>query len=338
MQTNRNTISPDSVLIKLLGRVPVFILQKLNVFRLFFYKAGFLSSYCSKIPVISIGNIVMGGSGKTPFTIWLVEALQAKGKKPLIITRGYGRKDENKQIILDSDSLSNNNPEEIGDEPYLLKMRLPGTIIICDSNRVRAAKTAENNFKPDVIILDDGFQHLKLKREIDILMIPPKKTVWKREFFWATRRADIAILTGNYRPVYRPGKIQYFSAERTLEAPVNFAHAKTLDKRKLIKNPVIATAGIADPSSFFTMLKNEGYTVKERISFPDHYSYLNDDVNKIEALAKETKCDTILTTEKDAVKFNKLKLSPDLWASVPLSLSIDHSEDLVKLIISRLTN
>jgi tetraacyldisaccharide 4'-kinase len=243
----------DRSLIKALAAPLIFLYQSVNFFRRFLYKFRIFKSNKTGVPVISIGNTVMGGGGKTPMTVWLAEQLRKKKRCCVIITRGYGRRDENEEIIIPPAKSRKPDPRLVGDEPAMIACMLPDIPIICCADKVNAAKSAERLFKPDFILMDDGFQHLRIKRDYDILVIPPRPSFWKREFDSAYKKADIIIQTGDYFPKKMPEDIPLIRAERRLGDPVNIHSGKSINLKNLKGIKTVAVAGIADPGTFFRM-------------------------------------------------------------------------------------
>lgn len=231
----------------------------LNAVRRWLYERGILASKRLPRPVISIGNISAGGAGKTPATIAVARHLAGKGLKVAVLTRGYGRTGGGGVV----DSL---DAARFGDEPVLIKKHAPEVDVIVGSNRY------ENGLiiNADVYILDDGFQHLQLHRDFDLVIAGG--TSLRREWPAALRSAD-AVVERRIRPV-------------GLEA--------------LRGKRLAAFAGLADNGQFFRMLKEEGLDVVATFGFPDHHRYGAGELRTVRASG----ADVIVTTEKDAVKLD----------------------------------
>ena len=278
--------------------------------RNFLYDFKLFSSSEFNIPVISVGNLVLGGSGKTPTIEYLIRLLSDK-YKVAVLSRGYGRK-SNGFIIADS----NSDPSLIGDEPMQYYRKFNNIIVCVDSNRVRAInKLINSNLNPEVILLDDAYQHRKVKPKLSILLSEYSKLYSKdyvfplgnlRESRGSANRADIIMVTKCDKNLNKNDKINivkklnlnnkqsiYFSYIEYSNMVYGEEGKKALSEFKN-KNFTLVT-GIADPSNMVNYLKNSGYNFNH-ISFNDHYNYLESDIVAL------NKNELIITTEKDYVK------------------------------------
>ncbi len=270
-----------------------------------------------KIPVISVGNLSVGGTGKTPFVIHICKELLARGKKPAVIGRGYKRKSKGLTIVSNGEKILT-SAAEAGDEMLLIaqKLKIP---VIAHSKKYIAALEAEKMFDIDYIVIDDGFQHRFLHRNCDIVLID-KNTLEKpfllpkgrlRESFSALKRADIIYLTKGAKrealekvlPQNIKPNLKIFESTFVQAEPYNLYNINT----KLNNTKIIAVAGIAKPNSFFEMLKNHNYQITKAIAFSDHHNYKIKDIKNIINNAKQKKITDIAITEKDAVKFSEFK-------------------------------
>lgn len=243
--------------------------------------------------VIVVGNLTVGGSGKTPMTAWLAQRLQAAGYRPGIVSRGYGRRDSHaSQLVQPGD-----DPDRVGDEPILLA-RQTGVPVWVDRNRVRAARAlAERGV--DVVISDDGLQHHRLPRDISILMVDGHRRFGNglclpagplREPRSAIDRADFVVCAGG---VPKPG--EYGMTLQAAEAVQGLTRPEALRPLPAFRGrPAHAVAGIADPERFFSALETAGVEVI-RHPFPDHHRFRARDIRFDDAYP-------VLMTEKDAVK------------------------------------
>lgn len=319
----------ERLIVKSAAAPLVFLYKSVNLVKRALYKRGILRAYKVNTPVISIGNTVMGGGGKTPMTAWLAEELSKK-KKCVIISRGYGRENENEIVIIKPEKNRKPDPLSVGDEPAMLARQLPEIPIICCADRAGAVKTAERLFKPDFIIMDDGFQHMKLERDYDILVVPPRPSFWKREFDSAYRNANAVIQTGEYIPKRLPKGVPVIRAERRLGDPVNIYSGKQLKLKTLKGAEITAVAGIADPDSFFSALEINGIIITRRFRFPDHHKYSSSDTAEIEGHSSGAKY--ILTTAKDAVRIEKQSYNRAEWYYIPLHLNISEPKKLLSIL------
>lgn len=294
-----------------LFRFIVFIRNKLYDYQ--YFKTVYLNAR-----VISIGNIDSGGTGKTPFTEYLARYFLEKSKSVVILTRGYKRADDDMQVIelgykneekkLTTENLGDESMmilDDFRDEPSLKKGT--GLLIVSDNKR-SGAKLADSKFKPDLIILDDGFQHRRIGRDLDIVLLNP---VYKgpmipagtfREPFTSTKRADLKILNYKFKNIrefniIKLGTITTFNY--LLDGFYNLKN-ETLDKTTYT---AIAFCGIGDPDSFRDLLNNNSIKVTEFLSFPDHHNFKDEEIKNIINKFKEAKADIILTTQKDFVRF-----------------------------------
>lgn len=290
------------------------------------YALGWLASSRVPVPVIIVGNIFVGGTGKTPLTIWLVQALRDAGWVPGVISRGYGASNAAPRLV-GPDAL----PQEVGDEPVLIARRA-GCPVMVGRNRVAAAQ-ALLSACPDINILvsDDGLQHYALQRDIEIVLFDGRGTGngWLlpagplREP--ASRKRDFTLVNSpqpvaGMPPAAITMQLAGTMAER-LADPLHAVALGSLGQRGSAGNPpkIVAAAGIGNPGRFFALLRNAGLHCTE-MPLPDHYDFSANPFAGIDA-------DLILITEKDAVKCSRidaLKNDPRLWV-VPVTAQIDRA-------------
>jgi tetraacyldisaccharide 4'-kinase len=259
-------------------------------------------------PVVSIGNISVGGSGKTPFVIALGELLAERGIPFDVLSRGYGRT-STKIAVVDS----NGSPAQFGDEPLLIARKLQAPVIV-GADRYQAGLLAEQNFPSKLHLLDDGFQHRRLHRDFDIVLLPSEDRTGSllptgrlREPLAALNRADAVVLTDDQaKPL---GAKSIWHARRMIEIPA--AAGKT-----------IAFSGIARPRQFIGSLKSSTLEIAGTLTFPDHHRYEHRDIDRLLALKKQTGADCFITTEKDLINLGTLsgQLTPLLSASLRIEL------------------
>jgi tetraacyldisaccharide 4'-kinase len=293
--------------------------------RRWLFKVGVFEQTRFPVPVIVVGNIYVGGTGKTPLVIWLSRQLRAHGFVPGVISRGYGG-DASRMVEINAQM----SPDDIGDEALLILQRADVPLVV-GRNRVSAARALLiAHPEVNVIISDDGLQHYALGRDIEILLFDERGigNGWLlpagplREL--VTRRFDFRVLNGLESVGENSFSMQLVGQHA--EQLINRAQTKAL--KELPESLLIAAAaGIGNPERFFTMLKQLGVNVQEHIALPDHFDYAS---NPFESL----KVDIILITEKDAVKCsrrNGLADDPRLWV-VPVEAAIagPFSEHLVE--------
>lgn len=280
-------------------------------------------------PVISIGNMVVGGSGKTPIVAAVAGLLAASGHRPAILSRGYGRRSTG--VIVVTDGSGPLVPvEDSGDEPQMLARDLPDVPIVVDVDRARAGRLAVERFNPGVLILDDGFQHLHLERTIDLLVLSTADLNDRvlpsgrlREPLSAAREADAVLVYGDVAEAKRvaasAGVPQAFGVSARLLPLRSIAAAAPPESAR-----VVAVAGIARPERFFDALRRQGHDVVRQHVFPDHHWFTAADVRKVEREARESVVDCVVTTAKDAVRLERHRSAMSLpWAILPMTVTIE---------------
>ncbi len=296
----------------------------LSALRRSLYAAGWLASTRLPMPVIIVGNIFVGGTGKTPFTIWLVQALRAAGMTPGVVSRGYGTASDVPRLV-DADSL----PQQVGDEPLLIAAHA-GCPVMVGRDRVAAGqRLLAAHPEVNVIVSDDGLQHYALQRDIEIVMFDGRGigNGWLlpagplRES--AGRRRDFTVINGLQPMPGMPadasrmrltGEVAERLADRTEQRALASFSAEQGSGRGL---RIAAAAGIGNPGRFFAMLRATGLAFAE-MPLPDHYDFADNPFVDVDA-------DIILITEKDAVKCSRLdalRNDSRLWV-VPVTAQID---------------
>jgi tetraacyldisaccharide 4'-kinase len=273
------------------------------------------------LPVISVGNIAAGGTGKTPFTMELIRLLNQKYKRIAIISRGYRRQSHGMQLVSDGQGFLA-GVETGGDEPVLMAKRFPDCVVLVAEKRSQAIEQAIRQFQTELIILDDAFQHRWVERDADIVLLAQSDLAATegllpagrlREPLSSLRRANLVMLISkeSNRPVGNCTDLQRYyrgyagSGQIKVDCLVdaNLTPLAAADGLKhLAGRPVIAFAGIADPDSFKNILQTAGIDLRCLIVYPDHHIYSEQDLVNIKSAAREKKCVDLLTTEKDLVK------------------------------------
>ena len=305
------------------------------------YDVGAIQPAKINAKIISVGNVLLGGTGKTPTTIAIANFLQKKGFKVGIVTRGHGRKNESKSFLL-----QNHHWTECGDEVILLKNNLSAGIpIYISRNKVFAAREL-SKIGCNVILLDDGFQHRKIYRDIDIVLLGPENYIKKNQFiypygllrepFCYIKRADIKIST----------KRNLVSSDLSLQSN----HTLNLEVKKellttapiktvqdLSQTPgILSLCSIGDPKSFDKTIKNVGIESEKKLVFPDHWPFSEKDIDEINRISTKHKLKSIICTEKDYVKLFEFSdlLKTNLYAVV---LKHDLNQNIEAVILSRLS-
>lgn len=281
---------------------------------IFFY--GF-SKRRLKCKVISVGNITLGGTGKTSLVEFIAGYLNRQGHKVAILSRGYKRK-------IRGYGIRDKGYEEMGDEPYMLSKNLGDVFIIVDSNRVKAAKTAIEKYGVDTVILDDGFQQWRIAKDLEIVTIDANNPFGNRhvlprgilrEPLSSLVRADVFILTKVGPDISLQGaenflrrinsKAVIFQSAHKPEGFYDFNRPGELLNTDILKGkPVTLLCGIGDPASFENLIKGLGIDAGLSFRFPDHYHYTNEDLNKVINASEEKGIDVIVTTEKDMARIS----------------------------------
>jgi len=297
------------------------------------YKKGWLKTNPTKTPVISVGNLTVGGTGKTPVVDFLVKELQTRKIFPAILSRGYKRKKVSNQRRLRYCEDNTADPDFFGDEPFLLAQRNPKVPVYVGSSRVETAHLAEAQDHPDVLVLDDAFQHLAIHRDLNLLLIDaelglgnhsllPFGVLREPEDQWV--RADAIILT-KANLASSDLVLEMLKYELKVTCPIfnfNFEakYLYRLDGQTLLTisqlkgKRLLLVSGIGQPGGFSQLLETHCSKIIGRLEFPDHHDYIYEDVQKMQNEHDKLKPDYIVTTEKDAVKLRKFpELLEIIW-------------------------
>src|SRR6266550_1732017 len=254
--------------------------------------------------VISVGNITTGGTGKTPLVEWVCRILAEEGKRVCVLTRGYRRQNSNEQVVVSDGNKVLTDVAAAGDEPWLLARDLLGiAAVVCNTNRSEAGRWALDNLQSEVFVLDDGFQHLQLARDLNIVTIDatnpwgdgllpvgqlrePLSSLARADCFVLTRteeKPDLSSIAGELQK--RVGPKPVFRS-RMLTTGLRRLGGETLDQVSSIQKPVAAFCGVGNPESFFNHLRRERFELAVEWAFPDHYNYHQVDVDRMVADAK----------------------------------------------------
>ena len=282
------------------------------------FDLGLLKSVDVGVPVISVGNMTMGGTGKTPLVEYIVGACLEKGRHVAVVSRGYKRASRGVVTVSDGNRILT-DASRGGDEPVQIAKKYPGAIVVVGERRVEAARSAVTGLKADVVIMDDGFQHRSLRRTLDIVVLDSRKDLFltpmipageRREPVNAVKRADVVALshadqdTGWWKAkaeiagipavhyCYKLGRVVelHQDGERTTGA---------LEDKK-----VFLFSGIGDHQGFLCQVRETCQHIVGDMRFPDHHSYSPRDLSAIVEKAKDEHASALLTTEKDAVRLS----------------------------------
>jgi tetraacyldisaccharide 4'-kinase len=333
--------------------------------RLAAYQRGWFAVSRLRVPVISVGNLTTGGTGKTPLVEWICRkialasgevvgnATEVETKRNVcVLTRGYGRKDPNTQVVVSDGNRLLAGEEEAGDEPFLLARNLLGiAAVVANPNRVAAGKWAIENLNTGVFVLDDGFQHLRLARDLDIVTIDATNP-WGsgrllpygrlRETTSGLARADCVVIT-------RADQAEDLAAVRSeverlvgsipilmsrmISSGFRRLDGSSADVESICSRPVAAFCGVGNPESFFEQARRAGCAPIFRRAFADHHNYKQLELDALINEAKAAGAESLVTTAKDAIRLANLKLELPCYV-LEIEISIDDEDRLIELVNS----
>lgn len=314
----------------MLGR----LYSKIGDFRNSLYEKDFLRSFSLGAPAISVGNITTGGTGKTPLVAHIAAVLAEKDELVCILTRGYGRADPRKRVLVSDLKAVLAGPRDAGDEPYELAQKLFGkAIVVADADRVSAAAWAKEVFGVSVFVLDDGFQHRRARRDLDIVCIdatdpfgggrdmrrgllrePPENL--KRAGAIVITRADLVENIGQLKEqlnIYNPDCPVFTVSNRTSRLlEIGGANAETHGPSirthgEVVPKKALAFCAIGNPGNFFEQLRREGFNVVATRTFRDHHIYSKNDIRSLERAAADAGAEIMLSTPKDFFKLTQMQ-------------------------------
>ena len=302
--------------------------------RNFFYDTGLLAATrVEGVTVVSVGNLNVGGTGKTPAVIWLAKRAQQLGRRVAILSRGTGRQS---RLIAIREPSTKARVEEVGDEPALMAQKCPEVPVLVGRDRVRLCQLARQRWNVDLVLLDDGMQHRRLARDAELVVLDAQKPFGNghllprgplREPPTSIRRATLLWLRnpGPGTPTCsRPTVSVRYQANRIVDA-----QGHEVERPRWAKARVVAFCGIARPSSFFNSLEALGLEVVERRGFSDHHRYTQAELEALQALAQRQRA-VLLTTEKDFVKLGAQGFSG--WV-LELSVEVVHGQELLDRVL-----
>lgn len=308
------------------------------------YRTGLKKTGRAGVPVISVGNLLMGGTGKTPHVIAICRYLQSSGRKPAVVTRGYGGRAGKGPLVVSDRSGIKATVRSAGDEPLMMAEQMPGIPVVAGSYRYGGAETAVRDHGADTIVLDDGFQHIALHRDLDIVLIPAIRPMGNGHLFpagelrespAALNRAHCIIITGCEQvPDAETELLRRELHETTPSVPVFTSRNRPAGLRMIsntVQDTVIsgmfpsgiklfAICAIGTPDFFYNMLEQNEFLICGTMAFRDHHFYTLSDLKRIYHTASESGADAIVTTAKDGVKLTLLtdKAGDNRWGSMPV--------------------
>ncbi len=290
--------------------------------------------------MISVGNLTVGGNGKTPFTILLAKALKEEGLKVAVSHRGYkGAYENTTKLISDEDHIYE-DAQKAGDEPLLLARNLKGIHVIVGKNRKKAIQFLEEKVQPDVVILDDSFQHLKVHHDFDFLLFNGKNPIGNgfltpagmlREPKSAMKYADCFVLNDISEECGIPKIFKKYSTPifSTSYHITHFIHYNDLEKSEsssFVGKKIYLLSGIGNPTSFEKSIKDLGLSYIHHYQFADHHEFAVNDITPIVEKAKKQNVEAIITTEKDHVKLKKLDIDQTIFYYAKLQVLINEMD------------
>jgi tetraacyldisaccharide 4'-kinase len=294
-------------------------------------------------PVVSVGNLAVGGSGKTPVVAALARLLLEMGERPSILSRGYGRRRWRDGVVVASDGVRVLEPvERTGDEPQMLARMLSGVPVLVSPDRHVAGRIAERRLACTVHVLDDGFQHFALGRHVDLVLLSRSDMDERvlpvgrlREGLDAASSADCLLVPGADEDVASVAAA--FDRMPVFKVATHYAPIRVLDRAGEAAAPpagapVVAVAGIARPERFFKALGDLGYAVTRQFAFRDHHRYSGRDLDRIATAAREAGVDLVVTTEKDAVRVP----AGCAWGVLPMTVSLHPADSFREWLRDRL--
>jgi len=327
---------------------PLFMIYlSFVIIRNFLYDIKLFKSTKLPCKIISVGNITVGGTGKTPTVIAIAKFLQQQNRSVAVLSRGYGRESSGTQVVTDGKT-NFANWKTVGDEPTLMAKYLSDIPIVVDENRIRGGKYLIDKFNPEIIILDDGFQHRKIHRDVDIVLINSNLSKFNnriygfrnfREPWTSLKRAHLLLLT---KSAFVAPSNKLLAKLNTIDLPIFKTNINPslylLDNTNNKVNldcfsgkKALLFSGVGDPESFQKIVQNLNIRILASINFRDHKNYSTSDMKKIKDKFNSVGADVILTTEKDFLKIAEVDIP---IYSIPITMNIDEKgyDQILKLL------
>ena len=330
--------------------IPYGVIARLRVL---LYDWGWFPQRKLPVPVLSVGNLTLGGTGKTPVVIVLVDWLLAQGKRVAILSRGYRRTSTDPFLLVSDGERMLVNPKEAGDEPFLMAQRCPRAIVAVGADRYELGDWILNRFPVDCLVLDDGFQHLGLYRDVDLLLVDATDAEGLaavvpsgrlREPLQAAARATAIVVTRADVPAQvtevchrlqstlgtMPDPIQVvFRPESLVSVVTGASQALSWSQGKT----ALLCSGVGHAGSFRSLVERMGLKILDEVVYADHHDYTIHDVERLRTRAAELQADLIVTTEKDACKLAVLLQRTDSWWAIRLSTYVISGEERLKQLV-----
>lgn len=321
--------------------------------RMWAYDCGWKKPIRLPCRVVSVGNLTVGGTGKTPMVILLTEWLQAQGQRVAVLSRGYKRTSTAAQVLVSDGERVLVGPAEAGDEPYLIANRCPKAIVAVGADRATVGRWLLDRWPVDWIVLDDAFQHRALYRDLDVVLIDAMDATGLdgllpagrlREPLAGLRRADAVVITraDSERDVAAVrARLQAVMTGHPVQAEVVFrsddvVSVTTGERRGVdwcVGKKAWLVSGIGNSESFRRLAMENGLQVYGETAFADHYVYRSEDVDRMRAQVSRSNVEIVLTTEKDAGKLAPLLRPDDSWWALRLRADVRHGQDALQRLL-----
>jgi tetraacyldisaccharide 4'-kinase len=335
--------------------IPYGVVARLRVF---LYDWGWFDQRRLPVPVLSVGNLTMGGTGKTPAVILLVDWLLAQGKRVAILSRGYRRTSTAQYLMVSDGERLLVDASEAGDEPFMMAQRCPKAIVAVGADRYELGDWVLSRLPIDCLVLDDGFQHLGLYRDVNLLLVDATDAEGLaamtpagrlREPLRAAARATAIVITRADVPAqvtevcrklkatlgFMPDPIQaVFRPESLVSVMTGTSEPLSWSKGKT----ALLCSGVGHAGSFRSLVERIGMKIVGEVVHPDHHAYTRQDVEQLKARAVELRAELVVTTEKDACKLAALLQPTDSWWAVRLTTNVIAGEDRLRRLVLGMGN
>ena len=330
--------------------IPYGVVARLRVF---LYDWGWFDQRRLPVPVLSVGNLTMGGTGKTPAVILFVDWLLAQGKRVAILSRGYRRTSTAQYLMVSDGERLLVDASEAGDEPFMMAQRCPKAIVAVGADRYELGDWVLSRLPIDCLVLDDGFQHLGLYRDVNLLLVDATDAEGLaamtpagrlREPLRAAARATAIVITRADVPAqvtevcrklkatlgFMPDPIQaVFLPESLVSVMTGTSEPLSWSKGKT----ALLCSGVGHAGSFRSLVERIGMKIVGEVVHPDHHAYTRQDVEQLKARAVELRAELVVTTEKDACKLAALLQPTDSWWAVRLTTNVIAGEDRLRRLV-----